>query len=487
MTGDFWQLTAVDLRNGLRRGTLTASEVVDAYLERIEERDEMVNAYVTVMEEEARENARSADEELAAGSVRGPLHGVPVAIKDVTAVAGARLTYGAKPFADHMAERDAAVVKRLKDAGAIVIGKTNTPEFGHKGTTDSRLTGPTNNPFNPELNAGGSSGGAAAAVADGMAPLAQGTDGGGSIRIPASFCGVVGIKPTFGLVPRVSRPNGFFGHTPYLHNGLIARTVEDAALLLDAMAGLHTEDPFSLPDSSEGSTSYLAATSLPVDSLSVAYDPTFDGFPIAETVREVVDNAITVLEQSVDTVTERNIGIDIPLGERRESWLTGRRVQHAMTAQLLERTHDIDLVGEHRDDLPAKLLDLVEAGRGLSALEYRAADVGRTEVFDALQAVFDDHDLLVTPTVGVPPFENGLIGPHAIDGQPIDEYLDWKPTYLLNLTGHPAASVPAGFTADGLPVGIQLIGPRGRDARVVAAGAALERMNPWYDRLPLHG
>ncbi|MFB6202258.1 MAG: amidase [Halorhabdus sp.] len=479
MSRDVYRQSAAELAGAIRRGRYSPVDVVEAVLERIDERNPTLNAFVTVTEDRAREQAARREAALESGEPVGPLHGVPVAIKDLTPVAGVRHTSGAKPLADDVADRSAPVVERLEAAGAVVVGKTNTPEFGHRGTTDSLLFGPTTNPFDTDLNAGGSSGGSAAAVADALVPLAQGTDGGGSVRIPASFCGLYGLKPSFGRIPRVQRPNAFCDHTPMLHHGPLARTVEDAALMLDVTAGLHQGDPFSLPDPAG---SYREALDAPVDDLEVAYSPDLEVFPIDPDVRRVVEAAVDDLGSVTAGATTVEVDHGLSLSEVEDAWKRGRELGQAMTALHLEE-RGFDVLGEDADLLPPALRDQMEAGLDVSGVTLRRADARRTDVYDAVRTVLEDHDLLALPTLGVTAFENGSLGPGTVDGREIDPALGWRPTYPFNGTGHPVASIPAGF-ADGLPVGLQLVGRRTADDVVLAASAALERVRPWRDRYP---
>lgn len=474
---DYATLSAVELAEAIRSGRRSPVDVVDACLERISERNDRTNAFVTVAAEAARDAARTAERAVEAGEELGPLHGVPVAVKDLNATAGIRTTFGSPLFADNVPDADDVLVKRMKDAGAIVVGKTNTPEFGHKGTTDNPVFGATGTPYDPDRTAGGSSGGSAAAVADGLVPLAQGSDGGGSIRIPASCCNVVGIKPSFGRVPSDSRPDGF-SHTPFGQAGPLARTVEDAAALLSVLAGPSDGDPFSLPDDG---TNYADAVDAPVDDISVAYSPDLGVFPLEEAVRRVVDEAVDDFSGEVDTVDR----FDPPFEHDREamldSWMTGYRVGMAERASLLsERGLD---PFDHRDEITPEVIDGMEAGRDFSAVEYKRADIVRTDVFDAVQAIFEEYDLLLTSTVALPPFETDTLGPDAVAGEPVDPLYGWFLTWPFNMTNHPAASVPAGYV-DGLPVGLQLVGPRFGDELVISAAAAVEGVRPWADTYP---
>ncbi len=469
----------------IRRRDLSPIEVVEAFLNRIEDRNGQINAYVTVLDEEAREKAQEAERAAASGRSLGPLHGVPVAIKDLFDFkAGVRNTFGSRPLADFVPEKSVTYVERLEEAGAIVLGKTNTPEFGHKGATDNLLFGPTSTPFAPGKNAGGSSGGSAAAVADGLAAIAQGTDAGGSIRIPASFCGVYGLKASFGRVATAARPDAFINHTPFGHSGPLSRTVEDAALMVRVMAGPHPRDPFSLPDDG---TDYLAATRRYIEDFRVAYSPDFGIFPVDRRIGKIVGEAAWAFEEAGARVEEVSVEIKHSQRELSELWLRQFGVRVAEFVASLKDS-GVDLLGEHRDELTPQLVEIVEAAQEISAVEYKRDDMTRTEVFDAVQDVFDQYDLLVTPTLAVPPFDNAsdgnTVGPSEVNGEEVNPLLGWCLTYPINFTGHPAASIPAGFTEDGLPVGMQVVGRRFADEAVLAASAAFERVRPWHDSYP---
>jgi len=269
MNSEICYSPATELASRIRRGDLSPVDVVDAFLDRIEARNDDINAYVTVIEDRARERAREAERAVERGDHIGPLHGVPIALKDLLGFKrGVRNTFGSIPFEDFVPEENSIFVERLEEAGVIVLGKTNVPEFGVKGTTDNRLFGPTSTPFDLDRNAGGSSGGSAAAVADGLTALAHGSDAGGSLRIPASFSGVYTMKLTHRRIPTADRPNAFIGHTPYGHHGPLARSVEDAALMLEIMAGPHPRDPLALPDDG---TDYRSAVHRSIEGLDITY------------------------------------------------------------------------------------------------------------------------------------------------------------------------------------------------------------------------
>jgi len=466
---------AVELAREIREGERSPVDVVEAHLERIERRDEEVNAYVTVAEERAREAAGEAERAVGADESLDPLHGVPVAVKDLEDVAGMRTTFGSRLFEDNVAEGSEPFVERLLDAGAIVLGKTNTPEFGLGCTTNNRVAGETHTPFDTSRNAGGSSGGAGAALAAGMAPIAQGSDTGGSIRTPASFCGVYGIKPSFGRVPRVSRPDAFEAQTPFSHVGPMARTVEDAALMLDVMAGPHPEDPFSLP---ETGGNYLGATDRGVEGLDVAYSPDLGTYPVEPEVREVIADAVDAFEDAGAVVHRVDVDLGCEQSEVLEAFYTFARVRWQSLFDALERD-GFDPRGADRERLRPVVVGTILEGSDVSTRQYSDAQRTRTRVYDGLREVFEEYDLLVSPTLAVLPFADGE-EPAEVDGVEVDPLRGWVLTQPYNMSGHPAASVPAG-SVDGLPVGMQVAGPRHADGTVLAASAAFERERPWHD------
>ena len=482
MTSEIPAKSATELAALIRQRERSPVDVVDAHLDRIAAVDGSINAFVTVIEAQAREHAREAEQALDAGESVGPLHGVPIAIKDLFDFkAGVRNTFGTTAFESFVPRETATYVERLEAAGAIVLGKTNTPAFGYKATTDNDVIGPTSTPFDPAMNAGGSSGGSAAAVAAGMVSLAQGTDGAGSLRIPAAFCGVVGYKPSFGRVAQATRPDAFVSHTPFIHIGPLARTVADAALFLAATAGPHPRDPWSLPATE---TDYVAATRQSIDDLSVAYSPDLGSFPVEEGVQAVVEDAVDGFREAGAAV-ER---IEFAVGESRdrleETILVELGTSNTSVVESFAES-GIDLLEDHRDVLPDAFVEMVESARDRSVAEYKRSEFVRTAVFDAVQDIFDEYNLLVTPTVGVsavPNAEDGTTtGPTSVAGESVDPLVGWSLTYPFNFTGHPAASLPAGEASDGMPVGLQVVGRRHADATLLAACGAYERTRPWHD------
>jgi aspartyl-tRNA(Asn)/glutamyl-tRNA(Gln) amidotransferase subunit A len=433
-----------------------------------------------VVEDRARERAAELEAAIERGEEVGPLAGLPVGIKDLQDVAGIPTTSGAVPLADHVPEESAAFVDRLEAAGAVVVGKTNTPEYGYKSTTDNELFGPTATPFDTDHVSGGSSGGSAAAVADGLAAFAQGSDGGGSIRIPASCCGLYGYKPSFGRVPNDGRPDGFGQHTPFTFLGPMTRTVEDAALAMSVMAGPDAGDPFSLP---EDGTDWLGAVDEPVDDLSVAYSPGLDIFPISPGVRETMDEAVDALADAGMDVERADPDHDLTFAELSETFSTMYTAGFAAIAERIEEETGFDYLGADRDRASPGLPAMMETGMELDAVTFVRANEVRTEWYDAVQSLLSSYDLLVSPVLSVTPPKIGEEAVHEVDGEEIDPYTGWLLTWPFNMCDNPGASIPAGFV-DGLPVGMQLVGRRHEDDTVLAASAAYERQRPWQDRYP---
>lgn len=485
MSEDLVFLSAAELALRIRQRIVSPVEVVDAFLARIDQRNTDINAYVTLLHDEARQRAREAEQAVMAGAELGVLHGVPIAVKDLFDFkAGVPNTMGSVVFKDFVPDETATYIERMEQAGAIVLGKTNTPEFGHKGITDNLLFGPTRNPFNLTKNAGGSSGGSAAAVADGLAAMAQGSDGGGSIRIPASFSGVYGIKPSYGRVASADAPDAFISHTPFSGAGPLTRTVEDAALMLTTIVGPHPRDPLSMPHEP---LDYLGATRRSIRGLKIAYSPRLDVFPVDERVSRVIADAVNAFETAGATVEEVELGLQHSQQEMSALWVRQAGVLYAEVFATF-KAMGIDMLGEYRDTVTPELIQMVEAVQDLNVVAYKLDSILRTTVFNTFQNMFEHYDILVTPTLAVPPFDNAsdgnTIGPTEINGEQVDPLIGWCLTYPFNFTGHPAASVPAGMTDDGLPIGMQIVGRRFADDVVLAASAAFERVRPWQQTYP---
>lgn len=449
---DLADRTATALVQGYARGEISPVEATRAVLDRIAARDGEVNAFCLVDADGALAQARLSEQRWGAGEPAGPVDGVPVSIKDLQLTRGWPTLRGSRTVdPDQEWVEDAPVTARLREAGAVLVGKTTTPELGWKGVTDGPLTGVTRNPWDLSRTSGGSSGGAAAAVAAGMGPLATGSDAGGSIRIPAGFCGLVGMKPTYGRVPLY--PAGSFGTLS--HAGPIARTVDDAALMLDVLSGPDPRDWSALPPPTG---SFRDGLDRGVTGLQVAFSPTLGHVRVDGEVAAAVRAAVETLVELGAQVTEVDPGFADPVRAFHVLWFAGAA---KATGQLPP---------ERRALLDPGLREIAEEGRSLSAVDYLDATAHRTALGTAMGRFHERFDLLVTPTLPIPAFAAGVEVP---PGWPAPRWTSWTPfTYPFNLTQQPAVTVPCGRTTDGLPIGLQIVGPRHADGRVLAAAKA---------------
>ena len=470
MTDDELAFTpALELRRLIAEKEVSPVELAELYLRRIERLDPQLNAYLTVSADEALSSARAAEQAVAAGETLGPLHGVPISIKDLELTKGIRTTGGSLIFKDRVPEEDSIVVERVRNAGAVILGKTNTPEFGLLGRTENRLGDPCRNPWNPERTAGGSSGGAAAAMAVGLCALATGSDGGGSIRIPASFCGIYGIKPTQGRIPHYSGAKAPVAANLFSQSGPLTSTVRDSALLLQVLAGPDSRDHGSLRDTPDD---YLSAADRGVEGLRVAWSPDFGYSPIDQEVREVTERAARKFEDLGCTVEEIDLKLDSPFDA---FWLLFCAISSARSPTALDQ-HEAELTEYGRETY--------RHGAQASGADFARA-LGQVDILKARFAeVYENYDLVLTPTVAVTAFPHGK-PPAVIGGVDVHWFWGYLPhTYPINMIGHPAASIPCGFSSEGLPIGLHIVGRRGDEATVVAASAAFEETRPWSQRRP---
>jgi amidase len=450
---DLCATPAVDLARMIRSRELSATELLDAMLARIEAVNPSVNAIVTLAAEQARATAADLDTRAARGSFAGPLHGLPIAIKDLAETAGIRTTYGSPIFASQIPTFDAPHVALLKAAGAVVIGKTNTPEFGAGSQTFNQVFGPTRNPYDTRLTPGGSSGGAAAAVAAGMIPFADGSDLAASVRNPAAFCGLVGLRTTPGLVPAEV-------FDPLAVVGPIARTAPDAALLLAGMCGPDPGLPLARPDRPGG---FLDLWPARVRGLRVAWTPDLGDLPVQPEVRSVLGAARGRLEQAGCEIA----GEAPDLSDADEVFQVLRAARMAGMAPLLRA---------HRDQIKATLAWNIDKGIALTGEQIAAAHAGHAAIFARMRSFLRDgrYEVLALPTVQVIPFDVETEWVREIDGVPMVTYIDWmRSCSRITVSAHPAVSVPAGLTAAGLPVGLQLVGRYGADRRLLEIAAAV--------------
>ncbi|MGY2083749.1 amidase [Blastococcus sp. SYSU DS0539] len=448
----------------IRSKELSPVEYVGRVLRAIDTSGGEINAFATVTAEAACAAARRAEQAVVDGAELGPLHGVPVNIKDLFATTGVRTAYGSVVYADNVPDHDDVLVQRLNSAGAIMVGKSTTPEFGHKGVTDSPVFGVTRNPWDLDRAAGGSSGGAAAAVAAGFGPLGLGTDGAGSIRIPAAACGVVGLKPTNGAVPYEQASDVF---SNYAAAGPLTRTVADAALMMDSLAGPTTIDPWSLGRGRARRMPQLIGDDL--SGVRIGYIPRMSNTTVADDVQEQTLATLASLADRGAQVDEVGDGLD---------WA-------AHAARVLYLAHQFVAYGpfraEYGDRLDPSLIEYIEGGSNYTVRDYRTAGLARSALYRGVQALFDQVDFLLTPTLPT-------TAPAAVDnaeGQEPRLMKGWNAyVYPFNLTGHPAASVPSGFGADGLPTGVQIVGPWWADSDVLRLAAVVESARPWAHLRP---
>jgi aspartyl-tRNA(Asn)/glutamyl-tRNA(Gln) amidotransferase subunit A len=463
---DLCWLSAAELGALVRRKKVSPVEILGAVLDRIEKVNPRLNAYVLVVADQARKDARAAERALGKrGVTLGPLHGLPFSVKDLVVTKNVTTTFGSPLFKDNVPGEDAPIVERMKRAGAVMLGKTNTPTFGWIGATHNLLHGVTRNPWNLERTPGGSSGGASAACAAGLAPLHIGTDGGGSIRIPAAFTGIYGFKPSYGRIPVYPASGGW----SLSHVGPMTRTVTDAALVMNACAGPDERDASSLP---AARVDYVKALRGDLKGLRVAYAEDL-GFA------DVVDPDVTALcARAVKAFRELGCRVE----EVEPRWPSPREAwEQIFCGGIAARMAPFR---ERRGEIDPGLLQIIESTLRNGPLRYVQAWFDRLAWWQHPRAFFEKYDLLLTPTVACPPFRTGLDNPPDIAGRPIPPY-GWIPfTYPFNLTGQPAASVPCGLTRDGVPVGLQIVGRRFDDVGVLRASAAFERARPWRQTRP---
>ena len=457
---------ATELARLIRTGAVSPVEVVDAFLARIEALNPVINAFCVVAADSARAQARRAERELIDGAPTGALHGVPVAFKDLTPTAAIETSYGSWAFKGNVPDADAVIVERTKRAGGIVIGKTMTSELGHSACARNLVHGATINPWNPERIPGGSSGGSAAAVLSAMAPVAEGSDGGGSIRIPASCCGVFGLKPHLGRIPLADRPN----FTTLACHGPLTWTVRDAALLMSVWAGPDDRDPLSLPESADDFTAIDGGLA----GARIAYSPDL-GLPVEPEVRDVVRDAVARLNDLGAHVDEVDLRAgDGLVAEFHRLWVATEAAQFG------------HLVAEHGARMTRGVREEIERGSSLAAIDYWRAEMARSDFYDRVRSILAEHDFIVCPVMAVSPPSVHMFtdGPEEVNGAIVDRKTGWSLAFPFNMSSHPAASIPCGATPDGLPVGMQVVGRRFRELDVLRLAASFEAAVPWRDQRP---
>ena len=478
--------SATNLARMIRDREIAPTELLENVIDRIEERNPDLNAIVFTGYDDARQAAAYAEQQVLAGGELGALHGVPTLIKDLFDFKpGWPATFGGVPaLADQVIDGHCMFAERIEQAGAVIVGKTNSPVMGMRGTCDNPLFGPSCNPFDTTKNTGGSSGGSAGAVADGLVPFAEGTDAGGSIRIPAAWCGVYGFKGSWGRVPAPLRPNAFGGTSPFVAEGPITRSVDDAALVMSVLSGYDSRDPYALADSPD----MMSALDGNLRGKRIAYSPDFGVYPVDPEVAAVVAAAALAFEEAGATVEMVNIKIPYDHIELADLWC--RMIAPINIATLEDlKAAGIDLLGEHRSSMPPEYVRRIEEGYRLGTVEMGRDQAMRTSVSDAVQTVLDQYDFLLTPTVSAQQVDNAddgdTIGPSVVNGVEVERLIGWCMTYFINFSGHPAASIPAGMVGGRLPVGMQIIGGRYDDVGVLAVSRVFEQLRPWEETYDL--
>ena len=460
-------LTAVELAQKIRAGEISAVETMEAHLAQIEKVNPQVNAIVTLLPEMAMEAARKADEKLARGEEVGPLHGLPVAHKDLVQTKGIRTTFGSLVYENFVPDEDALLVERLREAGAILLGKTNTPEFGAGSQTFNKVFGVTKNPYDLTKTCGGSSGGAAVSVACRMLPFADGSDLGGSLRNPTNFCNVVGLRPSVGRVPSWPSESGW---NSFAVDGPIARTVEDTALMLSVLAGPDLRSPISLP---ENGAIFRNSLERNLKGIRIAWSSDLGGLPVDSRVTKTLEAQRAVFED-LGCIVEEGFP---DFSDADEIFKTFRAWFYEMNLS--------SLLPEHRDKLKETVVWNIEAGMKLSGPELGRAEVKRTALFHRVREFMQNYDFLALPVSQVPPFPIEQEFVSEINGVQMETYLDWmRSCYFISVTGQPAISVPCGFTEDGLPVGLQLVGKPQDDLGVLQLAYAFEKASGFYQQIP---
>jgi len=471
-------MSAYEIRKKIKNQEITSEEITEIIIERIEKINPIINAYCTPTFDLARTLSKNADQAVKKGEKLGLLHGVPISIKDETETKGIRTTYGSKLMEDNIPGTDATIIKRLRDAGVVILGKTNTPAFGYKGETDNLIFGITKNPWNLDRTPGGSSGGAASAVASGLSPIATGSDGGGSIRIPSSFCGVFGIKATFGRVPQnIMQTSGYLG--TFVHKGPIVRYVKDAALVLDIIAGQDDSDRYSVP---KPNYSYLERINETPKKIKIGYS--FDlGFAEAldTEVENSVLNGIQKFEKFGWSIDNCSTKLKNPESLMTTIWSSG-------FCYSLGR-----FLSDWEDKMDPGLVKLIKLGLSYSTEQLKFAEIQREMIYADICQIFKKFDILITPTMPCPAFEIGKSRIFEEDTKKTGIVINgkkmspngWIPfTYPFNISGHPAASIPCGWSSEGLPIGMQIVGKRFDELTVLQVSRVFEEVAPWQDKKP---
>ena len=468
MDADMAFAPATELRRLIQSKEVSIVELVELFYQRIDSINPRLNAYLALCQDQALDQARSAQDAVQRGDSLGPLHGIPISVKDLEMTKGIPTTLGSAVFRDRTPDIDSVVVERIRQAGAIILGKTNTPEFGLSGTTENKVSDPCRNPWNTERTPGGSSGGAAAALASGLCTLATGSDGGGSIRIPASFSGVFGIKPSQGRVPRY----GGYGRpaaNQFSQSGPLSRTVGDAALLLQVLSGDDPRDPTCLR---EDTPDFSADLNNGVRGWRIAWSTDLGYAGVDPEVVRVTSEAAQVFQELGAEVEEPQLVVEDPFPAFWDAFATAAYTSYG------------HLLPEHEEEFTDYGLRSLQYGASVSGADLSRALLRVDLLRRQMENFFDQYDLLLTPTMAVAAFPIEQ-RPGVIGGKTVEPFWGYLPfTFPINMTGQTASSVPCGFSADGMPIGLHLVGPHGSEAKVLQASAAFEQARPWSQKRP---
>ncbi len=461
-------LPAWELGRLIKAKEISPVELTELYIRRIEEFNPALNAFITIAADYAIRDAKMAEAKIVANDISGSFFGVPIGIKDLELTSGIRSTMGSLVYENYIPDRDTAVVERIRNSGQIILGKTNTPEFGLSGTTENRLSEACRNPWNLERTSGGSSGGSGSAVAAGLCSLTTGSDGGGSIRIPSSYCGIYGIKPTLGRIPRFG---GLGQRSPNLTSqaGPMTRTVRDAALLLGVLSGFDKRDPYSLKDVP---AKFADCLDKEIKGIKIAWSSDLGYAAVDRETLDVTRSAATIFEDLGADVDEPVFCLEHPM----ETFLNIFAANnYASYGELIDTSNDM-LTEYGKQNL--------ELGRKVTTVDYARALLSVQIMKAKIDELMDTYDLLMTPTMAIPAFPVNE-QPKYIDGQSVHPRWGYLPfTPVFNLTGQPAANVPCGFSHDGMPIGLHIVGRRGEESLVLRASYAFEKAKPWINLRP---
>lgn len=477
---DLYNMSATDLGRLVNAQDISASELTKYFIDRISKYNKDINAFVYTKFDEALKSASHIDEKIAKGEYLGPFAGVPFALKDfLPSKKGWTHSYGGIKSLICEDKYSSVFCEAMEKAGAIAVGKTNSPSFGFRGLCDNKLYGPTRNPFNLNLNSGGSSGGSAAAVAAGLVPIAEGGDAGGSIRIPAAWCNLFGYKASVGTIPSVCRPDAWSATHPFCFNGGLTKTVIDAATLLNYMAYYNPRDPFSL----KTEINYLESMKQSIKGFKIAFTYDFDMFEVDPEIKSIVEKAVKEFENLGAVVDIVKFNFPRSADDYAKIWCKSICIDTAIDLELKKKS-GFDIINKCRNEFPEEFIYWNDIVSRSGLMDYYDINLARTEILDAQQDIFDKYDLIISPTVNCMPVLNKFDG-NTLGPETHEPLIGFTQTFLFNFTGNPAASIPAGMSENNLPVGMQIVGKRFNDLAVLQASYNFELIKPWHKNYSL--